>query len=136
LGILDDFKCRGAFAGFWNDIFNDLRSVAASGWNAELIPDDEILQSQFPEVIKELNDCIAKRDELEALFNEVNDLEEGAWNEEEYEVFPKGELAEVKTTIKNLGAELKELKRDIKNKTKQIKALKKSGEAYSEIEKD
>ncbi len=130
LGILDEFKCRGAFAGFWNEIFNDLRSVAASGWNAELIPDDEILQSQFPEVIKELNDCIAKRDELEALFNEVNDLEEGVWNEEEYEVFPKEELAEVKSTIKGLGAELKELSKDIKNKEKQIKALKKSGEAF------
>ncbi|OPY28452.1 MAG: DNA double-strand break repair Rad50 ATPase [Methanobacterium sp. PtaU1.Bin242] len=135
LGILDEFKCRGAFAGFWNEIFNDLRSVAASGWNAELIPDDEILQSQFPEVIKELNDCIAKRDELEALFNEVNELEDGAWSEEEYEVFPKEELAEVKATIKSLGAELKELSKDIKNKTKQIKALKKSGEAYIEMER-
>lgn len=135
LGILDEFKCRGAFAGFWNEIFNDLRSVAASGWNAELIPDDEILQSQFPEVIKELNDCIAKRDELEALFSEVNDLEDGAWGEEEYEVFPKEELAEVKATIKNLGAELKELSKDIKNKIKQIKALKKSGEAHCEIER-
>jgi len=135
LGILDEFKCRGAFAGFWNEIFNDLRSVAASGWNAELIPDNEILQSQFPDVIKELNDCIAKRDELESLFNEVNDLEEGVWNEEEYEVFPKEELSEVKATIKNLGAELKELSKDIKNKAKQIKALKKSGEAYSEIER-
>lgn len=135
LGILDEFKCRGAFAGFWNEIFNDLRSVAASGWNAELIPDDEILQSQFPGVIKELNDCIANRDELESLFSEVNDLEEGAWSEEEYEVFPKGELAEVKAAIKSLGAELKELSKDIKNKTKQIKALKKSGEAYSEIER-
>ncbi|HOH98832.1 MAG TPA: type I restriction-modification system subunit M [Candidatus Cloacimonadota bacterium] len=135
LGILDEFKCRGAFAGFWNEIFNDLRSVAASGWNAELIPDDEILQSQFPEVIKELNDCIAKRDELEALFNEVNELEEGAWSEEEYEVFPKEELAEVKVTIKNLGAELKQLSKDIKNMTKQIKALKKSGDDYREIER-
>jgi len=135
LGILDEFKCRGAFAGFWNEIFNDLRSVAASGWNAELIPDNEILQSQFPEVINELNDCIAKRDELESLFNEVNDLEEGAWSEEEYEVFPKEELSEVKATVKSLGAELKELSKDIKNKTKQIKALKKSGEAYSEIER-
>jgi len=135
LGILDEFKCRGAFAGFWNEIFNDLRSVAASGWNAELIPDNEILQSQFPDVIKELNDCIAKRDELESLFNEVNDLEEGVWNEEEYEVFPKEELAELKATIKNLGAELKELSKNIKNKTKQIKALMKSGEAYSEIER-
>ena len=135
LGILDEFKCRGAFAGFWNEIFNDLRSVAASGWNAELIPDDEILQSQFPEVIKELNDCVSKRNELEALFNEVNDLEEDVWSEEEYEVFPKEELSEVKATIKILKAERKELSKDIKNKTKQIKALKKSGEAYSKIEK-
>ena len=75
-------------------------------------------------MIKELNDCIAKRDELEALFTEVNELEEGTWNEEEYEVFPKEELAEVKATIKSLGAELKELSKDIKNKTKQIKAIK------------
>ncbi len=135
LGILDEFKCRGAFAGFWNEIFNDLRSVAASGWNAELIPDDEILQSQFPEVIKELNECTTRRDELEALFAEVNELEDGTWNEEEYEVFPKEELADVKATIKSLGSELKELSKDINNKTKQIKAFKKSGEPHSEMER-
>lgn len=134
LGILDEFKCRGAFAGFWSDIFNDLRSVAASGWNAELIPDEEILQSQFPEVIKELNDCEARRDELEALFAEVNDLEDGAWTEEEYEIFPKDELAAVKADIKELSAELKEISKDIKNKEKQIKALKKGGESYADIE--
>lgn len=136
LGILDEFKCRGAFAGFWNEIFNDLRGVAASGWNAELIPDDEILQSQFPEVIKELNDCIAKRDELEALFNEVNDLEEGAWSEEEYEVFPKDELGYIKEGIKDIGAERKEIRKEIKNRRKQIEALKKSGETCTEAEKE
>ena len=134
LGILDEFKCRGSFAGFWSDIFNDLRSVAASGWNAELIPDEEILQSQFPEVIKELNECEARRDELEARFAEVNDLEEDAWTEEEYEIFPKDELAAVKAGIKELGVELKEICKDIKNKEKQIKALKKSGESYADIE--
>ena len=134
LGILDGFKCRGAFAGFWSDIFNDLRSVAASGWNAELIPDEEILQSQFPEVIKELNECEARRDELEALFSEVNELEEGVWTEEEYDVFPKDELAAVKAGIKTLGGELKEISKDIKNKTKQIKALKISGERYTDIQ--
>jgi len=136
LGILDEFKCRGAFAGFWNEIFNDLRSVAASGWNAELIPDDEILQSQFPEVIYELNDCIAKRDELEALFSEVNDLEEGAWSEDEYEVFPKDELGYIKEGIKDIGAERKEIRKEIKNRRKQIEALKKSGETCTEAEKE
>lgn len=134
LGILDEFKCRGAFAGFWSDIFNDLRSVAASGWNAELIPDEEILRSQFPEVIKELNECESKRDELEALFAEVNELEEGNWSEDDYEVFPKDELSEVKAAIKAMGGELKEISKDIKNKEKQIKALKKSGESSLDIQ--
>lgn len=136
LGILDEFKCRGGFAGFWSEIFNDLRSVAASGWNAELIPDDEILQSQFPDVIEELDACMARRDELEALFAEVNELEEDAWTEEEYELFPKDELAAVRAKIKELGVELREIKKDIRNKTKQIKALKKSGEAYADLELD
>ena len=136
LGILDEFKSRGAFASYWNFLFTDLRSVAASSWNAELIPDEEILESQFPEVLKELRDNEARRDELDALFKEVNELEEGAWNEEDYEVFPKGELAEVKAGIKTLGGERKELVRDIKNKEKQIKALKKEGEPYKSIEKE
>jgi type I restriction enzyme M protein len=136
LGILDEFKSRGAFAGYWNSLFTDLRSVSASGWNAELIPDEEILQSQFPEVIKELQEKEARRDELEALFAEVNDLEEDAWNEEDYEIFPKDELAAVKVTIKSLGADLKELTKGIKNNEKQVKALKKAGEPHNQIERE
>ena len=136
LGILDEFKSRGAFANYWNTLFTDLRSVAASGWNAELIPDEEILQSQFPEVLKELKDNEARRDELDALFKEVNELEEGTWSEEDYEVFPKVELSEVKAGIKTLGGELKEIWRDIKNKEKQVKALKKAGEPYKAVENE
>ena len=116
LGILDEFKSRGAFASYWNALFTDLRSVSASGWNADLIPDEEILQSQFPDVLKEMNDNEARRDELDALFKEVNELEEGAWSEEDYEVYPKAELAEVKAQIKSLGGELKEIERIIKKK--------------------
>ncbi|MDO3377196.1 hypothetical protein [Geoalkalibacter halelectricus] len=133
LGILDDFKSRGAFAAYWNALYTDLRSVAASGWNAELIPDEEILQSQFPEVLKELRDNEARRDELTALFKEVNDLEEGAWSEDDYEVWPKDELAEVKGAIKEKGGELKELTREVKNRTKQVAALKKAGESTAAV---
>jgi type I restriction enzyme M protein len=136
LGILDEFKSRGAFAAYWNTLFTDLRSVAASGWNAELIPDEEILESQFPTVLKEMRDNEARRDELEALFKEVNELEEGSWSEEDYEVFPKEELAEVKATIKTLGGELKELEREIRNKEKQVNALKKAGDSYASVEKE
>ncbi len=136
LGILDEFKSRGAFAGYWNTLFTDLRSVSASGWNAELIPDEEILQSQFPDVIKELQEKETRRDELEALFSEVTELEDNAWNEDDYDIFPKDELNAVKNNIKSFGSELKEITKDIKNKNKQIKALKKSGEPYSYLESE
>lgn len=134
LGILDEFKSRGAFAAYWNSLFTDLRSVAASGWNAELIPDEEILESQFPEVLKELREKEARRDELEALFKEVNELEEGVWSEEDSEVWPKDELAEIKANIKLLGGELKEVSRELKNKEKQLNALRKAAEQTGALE--
>jgi len=136
LGILDEFKSRGAFASYWNALFTDLRSVSASGWNADLIPDEEILQSQFSEVLKEMNDNEARRDELEALFKEVNELEEGAWSEEDYEVYPKAELLEVKWQIKSLGGELKEIERTLKNMMKRVKALKNAGESFKALENE
>ena len=47
MGILDMDKSRGAFAAYWDSLETDLKSVAASGWNADLIPADDILQSLF-----------------------------------------------------------------------------------------
>lgn len=134
LGILDEFKSRGSFATYWNSLFTDFRSVASSGWNAELIPDDEMLESQFPDVLKELRENEARRDEIDVLFKEVNDLEEGAWSEDDYEVWPKTELAEVKSEIKSLGGELKEVTRDLKNRNKQLKAQRKAVENTEETE--
>ena len=106
--VLDNYQARGALAAYWNELSTDLKSVAASGWNAELIPDDEILQSQFPEVLKELHDNENRRDELEALFTEVNELEEGAWTEEEYDVWPKDDLKAHRDAIKALRGERRE----------------------------
>lgn len=122
LPILDDFKSRGSFAAYWNSITNDIKSVIASGWNAELIPDDEILQSQFPEVLKELKDNEARRDELQAKFDEVNELEDDVWNEEDYEVWRSKELKEHKDGIKELKGERKETDKVYKLLLKRIKA--------------
>ncbi|WP_288955220.1 type I restriction-modification system subunit M [uncultured Polaribacter sp.] len=122
LGILDLHKSRGAFAAYWDVLETDLKSIAASGWNAELIPADDILQSQFPEVLEELATNEARRDELEALFNEVNELEEGEFDEENYEVFPKEVLKELKDNIKTYNADIRELKKDIKALKIRIKA--------------
>jgi len=120
--VLDNYQSRGALASFWSRLNTDLKSVAASGWNAELIPDDEILESQFPEVLKELHGNEARKEELEALFAEVNELEEGVWNEEEYEVWPKEELKEHKDGIKALRGERKEADKEYRNLLIRIKA--------------
>ncbi|WP_205853604.1 N-6 DNA methylase [Polaribacter filamentus] len=132
LGILDLHKSRGAFASYWDFLETDLKSISASGWNAELIPADDILQSQFPEVLEELATNEARRDELEALFNEVNELEEGEFDVDNYEVFPKEVLKELKDNIKDYNAAIRDLK-------KEVKALKiriKTNEEVEELTKE
>jgi type I restriction enzyme M protein len=124
--ILDEFKTRGSFASYWNSIINDIKSVIASGWNAELIPDDEILESQFPQVLKELKENEARRDELQARFDEVNELEDDVWNEEEYEIWRSKELKEHKDAIKAMKGERKEADKEYKNLQKRIKANEKA----------
>lgn len=126
LPILDEFKSRGSFASYWNSITNDIKSVDASGWNAELIPDDEILESQFPEVLKELKENEARRDELQAKFDEVNELEDDVWNEEDYEVWRSKELKDHKEAIKAVKGERKEAGKEFTLLVKRIKANEKA----------
>lgn len=135
LGILDLYESRGAFASYWNQLETDLKSVAASGWNAELIPEDEILQSQFPEVLKELQDNISRRDELDSLFKEVNDLDEEEYEEEDFEVFPKSVIKEYKAKIKELNGGIRTLKKEIKALKIRIKANGGDPELESELER-
>ncbi|WP_154899102.1 hypothetical protein [Gimesia maris] len=43
-GILDVYKIRGAFADYMNRLEADFKSVAASGWGPELIPEADCKQ--------------------------------------------------------------------------------------------
>ncbi len=135
--VLDNYQSRGALASYWNQLNTDLKSVAASGWNAELIPDDEILESQYPEVLKELRDNEARKDELQAMFTEVNELEDDVWSEEDYTVWRSKELKEHKEAVKALKGERKEADKEYKNLQKRIKAnekaLKKQPQLADEI---
>jgi type I restriction enzyme M protein len=133
LGILDLHKSRGVFAAYWNSLESDLKSVSASGWNAELIPAEEIIRSQFPEVLEELETNEARRDELEAMFNEVNDLDEESYNEEEYEVFPKEVLKEHKAALKEVNGEIKAAKKEIKALEVRIKANDNNAELQQQL---
>ena len=132
LGILDENKSRGAFAAYWDILETALKSVAASGWNAELIPDQEILESQFPEILQELSQNEQRRDELEALFKEVNDMDEDEYEPEDHEVYPKAILSEFKSTLKQINAESKTCKKEIKALVIRIK----SNEEATQLEKE
>jgi type I restriction enzyme M protein len=113
---------RGAFANYINQLKADLKSIAASGWGPELIPDQEILASQFPEVLEEQEQARTRLAELQALF--------AAADEEEFEdtdetgVLPSGE-------VKTLKAELKELNAQWKQALKTLKAA--ATDLYAEI---
>lgn len=131
LGILDLYKSRGAFAAYWDSLETDLKSVAASSWNAELIPEDEILQSQFPEVLAELHQNEQRRDKIEALFQEANALstegyqnaqEEREAEGQELEVFPKAVMAEHKQTLKKLNAQISKYEKLLKNTLSRYKS--------------
>ncbi|TSE08055.1 type I restriction-modification system subunit M [Aquimarina algiphila] len=136
LGILDLHKSRGAFAAYWDVLEVDLKSVAASGWNAELIPDDEIIASQFPKVLVELNEKEARSNELEALFKEVNELEAEEYDEDNYEVFPKEILKEYKAELKECNVRLRAIKKELKALRVRIKAKEKAGEETKELEEE
>jgi type I restriction enzyme M protein len=129
--VLDNYQGRGALASYWSHLNTDLKSVAASGWNAELIPDDEILESQYPEVLKELRQNETRKEELQALFTEVNELEDDVWNEEDYIVWRSKELKEYKENIKALKGERKEADKEYKNLQKRMAANKKAGTLFN-----
>jgi type I restriction enzyme M protein len=66
--LLTPFQVRGAFANYMDELKADFKSIAASGWGPELIPDEDILQSQFPEVMEALEQSRTRLAGLQELF--------------------------------------------------------------------
>ncbi|MDA7492632.1 N-6 DNA methylase [bacterium] len=125
-GMLGPHQLRGAFASYMNDLAADFKSIAASGWGPELIPEQDILQSQFPEVLEQIEQDQARIAELEALFaaaNSASDEEES--DDEGDDEESTGVLSKAK--VKLLRGKKKELNASIKQAKKQLKELKKSG---------
>ncbi len=101
-GLLSEFQLRGIFASWWNDLKADFQSVAASGWGAELIPDDELIQSEFPEIIAAQEQNANRIAEIEAAIAEVEALEEGEFEESESGVLPKDVARDMKERLKEI----------------------------------
>lgn len=108
--LLTDHQIRGALARYFELFKPELKSIAFSGWGAELIPDDEILQSQFPEVLADLEQKRLRIAELSSLF--------AAADEEDYEdaddsgVLPGEEVKRLKAELKELRAQAKLAKKE------------------------
>lgn len=138
--VINLYQGRGAIAQFFTDLKYDFMSVVSSGWNAELIPEDEILESQFPDVLKELRDAEARRDEIQAQFDSANEMEkEEGWNPDEFdlenaEVIPKSVIKNIKSDIKTNNGEINSIKKEIKTLEKRISAYKKSKDSNDQYE--
>ena len=118
--LLNPFQIRGGMARYVDSLKIDLKSVAASGWGAELIPDDEILQSEFPELIEELATKRARIDEVQALFSAAD--EEGYEDEDETGVLPSTQLVALKAEQTALNGQMKQLVKEAKAVLGAIKA--------------
>jgi len=108
--LLNVHQVRGAFARYMDDLKADLKSIAASGWGAELIPDDELLQSQFPELLGEMEQKRLRLAELAGMF--------AAADEEDYEdsddtgLLPADEVKALKAQLKEANAQAKLAKKE------------------------
>jgi type I restriction enzyme M protein len=122
--LLNRYQVRGAFANYYKLLASDFKSIAASGWGPELIPDEDILQSQFPEVLAELERQHSRLAELQALF--VAASEEDFEDSDDTGVLPADEVKTLKDELKEntvkWKAQLKTLKGAIADLFVEIKA--------------
>jgi type I restriction enzyme M protein len=132
-GMLDLHQIRGAFAAYMNRLAADFKSVAASGWSAELIPETEILQSQFPEVLEQIERDQARMAELEALFAAAEGEDADA-DDVENAILPKEVVRSLRADKKAIGGELTCLKKDLKAYHQDIKRLNPSASLFGETE--
>jgi type I restriction enzyme M protein len=120
--VLTSHQVRGAVASYAKSLEGDLKSVAASGWGAELIPEDQILRSQFPDVLAQIEKDQARLTELEALFAAANEGEDEDTAQEAVDttsdVLPKSVVKTLKDERKRLASEVKEAKRQARQEKK------------------
>ncbi len=108
--LLNRYQVRGAFANYYKQLASDFKSIAASGWGPELIPDEDILQSQFPDVLAELEQQHSRLAELQALFAAAS--EEDFDDSDDTGVLPAEEVKALKVNLKEAKGLMKLAKRD------------------------
>jgi len=122
--LLSIYQIRGAMASNFKQYEADLKSIANSGWNAALIPDEEILHSQFPEVLANLKKDAARIAELEGLFTAANedDFEPSIENPALPSSYNKQLKEDRKQPVNDFKDAIKRIKIQINDALNQIKA--------------
>jgi type I restriction enzyme M protein len=116
--LLNAHQVRGAFANYVDNLKADLKSIAASGWGPELIPDDDIVQSQFPEVLEQLDQDRARLAELQSLFAAAK--EEDYEDSEETGVLQEDQAKALREEKKKLDDEWKRCVKDLKSRIEDL----------------
>ena len=116
--LLTEHQIRGALASYFEFFKPEFKSIAFSGWGPELIPDDDILQSQFPEILADMERKRLRLAELSALF--------AAADEEDFEdsdgtgVLPDSEVKALRAELKEANAQAKLAKKEKRDQAKFI----------------
>ena len=133
-GILTSHQVRGAVASYIKSLESDLKSVAASGWGAELIPEEQILQSQFPEVLAKIENDQTRIGELEGLFAAAIETDEADADLENVDtengVLPKALVKALKDERKMLAGEVKGIKKMVKERRLDAKRTERTGSLF------
>ena len=108
--LLTDHQVRGALASYFEFFKPEFKSIAFSGWGPELIPDDDILQSQFPEILADMEQKRLRLAELSALFAEAD--EEDYEDSDDTGVLPDSEVKTLKAELKEAKAQAKLAKKE------------------------
>jgi type I restriction enzyme M protein len=133
-GILTTHQVRGAVASYIKNLESDLKSVAASGWGPELIPEEQILQSQFPEVLAQIEKDQTRIAELEGLFAAANEIEDEDADLEEIDtengVLPKALVKALKDERKMLAGEVKGIKKQVQERRRDARRTERTGSLF------
>ena len=128
LGVLDEFKSAGVFVNWWQQIRNDLKTIASTGWHHTLIPDEYLIAEYFQAEADAL-------DTLEATLAEAHgELAKAVETAQEVSGYEPNDDEKVTAAVikKGLKALIDDLKgtdgasamREFKNLTNQDKAIK------------
>jgi type I restriction enzyme M protein len=108
--ILNEHQVRGALASYFEFFKPEFKSIAFSGWGPELVPEDEILQSQFPDMLADIEQKRSRLAELSALFAATDDDDYD--DADDTGVLPDDDVRALKAEIREARAQAKLAKKE------------------------